>query len=146
MSAPYGGFVPAVGSSFGETFAAMSRKRYAARGANSVRARCGHLRRELLQRREVVEDEEAASVGRDDEVVEMLLDDQAVHRRVRHAELHRLPVIAVVERHVQRVLGAEVQQAAPDRIFADDVRVAQRCSCGMPVTISFHVLPKSFVL
>ncbi len=54
----------------------------------------------------------------------MLLDDEAVHRRVRHAELHRLPVIAVVERHVQPALRAKVQEAAPNRVLSNYVRVA----------------------
>ena len=57
------------------------------------------------------------------------LNLQPAHRRVRQptgwrgVELH--PLRTVVERHVQRVLRARVQQAAPHRIFAHHVHVAE---------------------
>ena len=89
-----------------------------------VRVRRLHLRRDLLQRRDVVHDPEAAAVGRDHQVVEVLLHDDAGHRRVRQIVLQRQPALSIVERHEDGVLEAEVQQAPPHRVLADDLRVA----------------------
>ena len=86
-----------------------------------------HRRAVLPQRRDVVEDVEAAAVRRDRDVAR--LDPDVVHRRVRQPVLQRLPVIAVVERDVEAVLRAGVEQAAPRRILADDVRVVVRPEC-----------------
>ena len=54
----------------------------------------------------------------------MLLDDDPRHRGGGQVVLKRLPVVAVVERHVDGVLGADVEQALPLRVFDDDLRVA----------------------
>ena len=74
---------------------------------------------------EVVHDPEAAAVRRDHEVVEVLLHHDARHRRVRQVVLQRLPQLAVIERDVDRVLGADVEHAATLRVLVDDLRVAQ---------------------
>ena len=73
-------------------------------------------RRPLLERREIIEDVEAAAVRRDDEIVKVRLHREPVHRRVRQIVLQRLPLRPIVERHVERVLGAEVEKpaCAPD--------------------------------
>ena len=55
------------------------------------------VRRELLQRRQVVEDVESASVRADDEVVEVFLDHETIERRWREATHERCPARAVVE-------------------------------------------------
>ena len=125
MEAPYGGFWPGVGIVERRGFARDVAQ--AIRGARRKQVRVGaeHLRRELLQRREVVHDPEASPVGRDDEIVEVLLHRDPVHRRARHVGLQRLPAVAIVERHVDRVLGAEVEQAAAHGVFPDAVRVTQ---------------------
>ena len=84
-----------------------------------------HLRCELLERGQVVENPEAAPVGGDDQVVKAFLHLNAVHRRVRQIHLQRLPVLPIVERHVHRILSPEVQEAAANRIFLDAVCPAQ---------------------
>src|SRR5260370_30484683 len=81
------------------------------------------LWRDLAQRRNVVQDPEAAPVGRDREIAEVLLHGQPVDRRVRQVVLKREPLDPVVERHVKRVLGAKVEQPLPHRILPDAVRV-----------------------
>src|SRR5262249_17898009 len=52
---------------------------------------------ELLERREVVEDPEAASVGADNEILKMILDDDPMNRRMRQIVLQWLPTVAIVE-------------------------------------------------
>ena len=76
-----------------------------------VRAHVGAL----VQRRQVVEDPDRTSLGRDDQVV-------AVHahvgnRRDREVELHGLPLPAAVERDVQAVLRSRVHNPVLDRIL-----------------------------
>ena len=90
-----------------------------------VRVGVEHLRRHLAQGGDVVEDPDAATVRRDHQIVELLLHHEPVHRCVRQVHLQRLPVLAIVERHVGAVLGAEIEQPALDRIFAHAMRVAQ---------------------
>jgi len=65
------------------------------------------------------------AVRADYEVSEVLLDGEPANRRVGGVRLERRPVRAIVERHVERVLDAKVEQPRPGRIFADAVRVAQ---------------------
>src|SRR6185437_11097466 len=62
-----------------------------------VRVRVQHLRRQIAQRRYVVENPRAAAVGGNHEIVELLLHGDPVDRRVRQVELQRLPVLTVVE-------------------------------------------------
>ena len=80
MIAPSGGFCPA-GSSTGHGMSVLvfQRTRHAVVGLNSddVR-RVGRRRADLPQRRDVVEDPEAAAVRADDEVV--VFDDQVADR------------------------------------------------------------------
>ena len=65
---------------------------------------------ELLERGDVVHDPEAPAVGRDHQIVEMLLHHDPGHRGMRKIALQRQPVLAGVERDVDGVLGAEVEQ------------------------------------
>ena len=55
----------------------------------------------------------------------MSLDLQPTHRRMGQRAVDFCPVSAVVERHVQRILGAGVQHALAHRIFAHHVHVAE---------------------
>ena len=83
------------------------------------------LWRHLAERRDVVQNPGAAAVGADDEIVEVLLHDEPVRRRVRQVVLQRLPVLAIVERHVHAVLRPEIQEATLHGILAHAVRVAE---------------------
>src|SRR5690349_17545104 len=49
------------------------------------------------------------------------MDDQIADRGSRHVEAERLPVVAVIERDVDRSLGAREEQPLADRIFADGI-------------------------
>ena len=85
-----------------------------------------HLGGELLQRGDVVQDPEAPPVGGNHQIVEVLLDRDVVDRRMRQVALERLPQLAIIERDVERVLGAQVEEPAPNRIFLDPVGIAER--------------------
>ena len=60
-------------------------------------------------------------MSRDNEIVAVELE--VAHRRHRHVEPERLPVVAVVKRDVDAALGSCNQQPASHRIFLDDVHV-----------------------
>src|SRR6185437_14539465 len=64
----------------------------------------------FLERRNVVQDPEAAAIGGDVEVVPGGLDGEPVDGHVRQIHLQRLPLVAVVERHIDAALGAQEQQ------------------------------------
>ena len=89
-------------------------------GREHVHGRRGQLRLPLAERRQVVEDPERAALGGDDQVV--ALHDHVGDRDDGQVALERLPVRAVVERDVEAGLGAGVEQAAADRVFAHDAR------------------------
>ena len=55
------------------------------------------FRRQLLERRDVVQDPESAPVGRQREVVEALLHGDPIDGSVRQTALQRLPVLSIVE-------------------------------------------------
>ena len=63
-------------------------------------------------------------MGRDREIV--AVDPDVRHLRVGQSLCERTPVIAVVHRDVEAVLGAGVEQSAADAILAHDVRVVVR--------------------
>ncbi len=84
-----------------------------------------HLRGHLLERGDVVHDPEAAPVGRDHQVVEPLLHHDAGDRGVGQVGLKREPPVAGVERDVDGVLGAQVEQPGTHRIFGNRPGVAQ---------------------
>ena len=91
---------------------------------NAVRRRrrvkeCIFLRdlvRVLPQRRDIIENPERASMGRNHQIV--VLDDQIVHRRRRQIQLKRLPLRPIVERHVHPGLSPRIKQPALFRILA----------------------------
>src|SRR5258706_4503271 len=91
-----------------------------------MRGRRADSVRELLERAEVIEEVEAAPVRRDDEVVEALLQGEPRDRRVRELRLEGFPLPAVVERDVERVLGPREEEALPERVLLQNVRVAHR--------------------
>ena len=68
----------------------------------------------------LIHDVEPAAVRRDDEVA--LFDRDVVDRRVGQVLPQRLPFRAVVERDVDAVLGAEIQQLRALGILADRAR------------------------
>ncbi|PYR74732.1 MAG: hypothetical protein DMF86_17720, partial [Acidobacteria bacterium] len=76
----------------------------------------------LTERGDPVDDPEAASERREDEIV--AVDLQVAHRRDRQIELKRLPGVAVVERHEDGAFGAGEEQPGPLRILLDRVDVA----------------------
>ena len=83
----------------------------------------------LPERRDVVHHVEAAPVGRDDEVA--LFNRDVVHRRVGQVLAQRLPFRPVVERDVDAVLGAEIQQLRALDVLADRAReVVRRKAVG----------------
>ena len=78
----------------------------------------------LTQRRDVVHDVEPAAVRRDDEIA--VLDGDVVDRRVRQVLPQRLPFRAVVERNVDAVLGAQIQQLRLLDVLANRAREVGR--------------------
>ena len=81
---------------------------------------------DLAKRLQVVEDEEAPPMGGEREVV--VLDDEVSHRGRRQVEPQEVPALAVVERDVDRPLGAAIEESAPSGILAyhvDDAALGQ---------------------
>ena len=119
MIAPSGGF-GAVGSSGGSGVSVFvfQRTRHAVCGLNSTTSCCAVAGVDLPQRRDVVENPDAAAVRADHEVV--VLDHQIADRRRRHVQPQRLPVIAIVERDVDLRFGAGEEQSLALRILAHD--------------------------
>ncbi len=173
MIAPSGGF-GAVGSSGGSgvsvfmfqrtRYAVCGLKRMTSRSATACPERAllrqaqdqrskgappvGELR-DLPQRRDVVENPDAAPVRADDEVV--VFDDEIADRGRGHVQSQRLPVVAVVERHVDLRFGSGEEQALPLRILADDAdgRAARNAGDDLlprlaavvgPVDVRVHVV------
>ena len=99
------------------------------------RARGRANRRRLPQRRDVVENPEAAAVRAGDEIGAqaraVVLHLQIAHRDGRHVEPQRLPVIAVVERHPHLRVGGGVEQSLLPRILADRIRDRARRDAGV---------------
>src|SRR5205085_229480 len=79
----------------------------------------GHLRVELSQGREVIENPESASVGRGQKVAPV--NGEVAHGRGRQVELDGLPVVAAVERDIHAVVRARVGQTFARGVFAHDV-------------------------
>ncbi len=75
--------------------------------------------RPLLQRGQVVEDPDAASVRADHQVVRSRLDRQIVDCRRRHVQPQRLPVRAAVERDPYAAVRSSVEDVAVARILTD---------------------------
>ncbi len=85
-----------------------------------------HGGRELLQRRDVVGDVDAASVRRHDQVAVARVHEDVVGAYGGIVGHELLPLLAAVERNVQAELGADVEQILVLRILADDLYVAER--------------------
>ena len=88
-------------------------------GLEEVNVGRGHGVGHLLERRDVVHDPEAAPVRSDDQVIEMLLHDEAVHGRRREVVPEQLPCVAVVERDVDAVLGPQEDESVTDGVLVD---------------------------
>ena len=90
-----------------------------------------HRGRERAQRRDVVDDPNAAAVRGDHEIVVARMDREIAHRhRGQVPTLVARPLLAAVERHPQPELGAEEQQVLVDEIFLDHVGVAAHRAVG----------------
>ena len=83
---------------------------------------------QLLQRRDVIQDPKAAAVRTDNEIVEVLLNREPVHRCVRQVVLQRQPVAPVVERDIESVLCAGIEHPLPRGIFPNNVHVGKHAS------------------
>src|SRR6202790_810897 len=84
--------------------------------------RCGRFSDggvELAKRRNVVENPERTPVRADDEIV--AVDREVAHRRMRQIELHRLPVVAIIEGDVHGGFRAGKEQTLVRWIFANYV-------------------------
>ena len=81
-----------------------------------VRRRRRDIVRQLVERRQVVQDPEGTALGGQDQI--LLVDHQVGDRRHREVELQRLPVPPVVERDEHPVFGAGVEESLPVRVLA----------------------------
>src|SRR5439155_14414308 len=79
----------------------------------------------LLERSHVIENEKAAAVGPDHEIVEVRLHGQPVDGSVRQLGLERLPTGAIVEGDIERVLRAGVEKPPAKGVLADDVGIGK---------------------
>src|SRR5215471_12539863 len=80
--------------------------------------------RELPQRREIIEDPEAAAVSADDQVA--IVHYQIADRCSQHVQPQRLPVLAVIEADEDSEFRSGEQQAFAHRILAYRVHRAIR--------------------
>ena len=95
--------------SFGDGGRARALQPVAGRGPEQVGPAGRHGRRELVQGRDVVNQPEAPALGGGNQLV--VLAGEVRHGHGRQVQLEGLPARAVVERHVEAVLGAAVEQA-----------------------------------
>ena len=100
----------------------------AVRGARveQVQLRLGDIRVHLLERRQIVQNPEGATLGRGHEIVVLRLDLEVGNRCQRHVELQRLPVITIVPRDVESGFRPRVQQPAADVVLPHDPDVRLR--------------------
>ena len=90
----------------------------------SIEMQRGGLRNfasELPQRRDVVENVERSSVRGDHEIV--IFHGDVRDLRVGKIERQRLPVVAIIKRNVDAMLGARIQKSRAFGIFAHSVNV-----------------------
>src|SRR5207237_696448 len=73
----------------------------------------------LAQRRYIIQNPESAPVRADGDVV--VFDNQIADGRSGQIKSKRLPVVAVIERNVNRTFGSREQQAFALRVFTHDV-------------------------
>ena len=78
----------------------------------------------LFERRDVVEHPEAAAVRGHNQVV--VLHHEVVHRRERQIQLHRLPLLAIVEGNENAGLSAREEQASTSGIDTHGVDIGIR--------------------
>ena len=92
-----------------------------------------NLRSQRAQRRNVVNDPDAASMRCQHQVALALLDDDVAHGHGREVgALVLCPVIAAIHAHPQAQLGAQEEQLRILGVFGDDVRIAMHAAlfCG----------------
>ena len=91
------------------------------------------LARDLPEQTQTVHNPECAPVSRRHEVV--VLDSEVVHRRHRQVAPHRVPIFAIVIRHIDSRLRPCVQKARALGIFTDAARkvvLRQIADDGLP--------------
>ena len=99
------------------------------RGGGRVQARCAaRVTGERPQRGHVIHDPESAPVGRDHEVGAVHID--VSDGGARQVRLQRLPMVAIVERYVDAMLGARIQQSPAHRILPHHVHRLHRPAIG----------------
>src|SRR5580704_3552239 len=96
----------------------------AARG-EQMRIRRQHFRGQLLQRSNVIQNPESPPVSSQRQIVKAFLHRNPIDRRMRQARLKGLPILSVVERNVERVFRAQVQQTFAHGIFSNAMRITQ---------------------
>ena len=84
-----------------------------------------HLLGQHLQGCDVVHDPKAPAIRCHHEIVEAVLDRQIMDGSRGQVVPKAGPVLAIIQRHVEGVLGAEIEEARPYRVLTDDVRVAE---------------------
>jgi hypothetical protein len=80
---------------------------------------------ELLKWREVVQDPNPPTVGAHDQIIKMRLDSEPMHRCTRQVPLERLPIDSVVQRNIDPVFGAGIQEPSSVRVFPNHVDIAE---------------------
>src|SRR5262245_49245022 len=78
---------------------------------------CRHLRGELIERAQIVDDPKRATLGRDNQVLAMNLD--IGNRNVWQIQLEWLPMTAVIERNEQAEFSTGVKQPLAVWILSD---------------------------
>ena len=81
-----------------------------------VKICCGHLRCDLIERADVVQNPKRTALGRDQQIFLLHLD--IGDRHVRQIQLKRLPMRAIVERNKHAEFRSGIKQSFAVRIFA----------------------------
>ena len=90
-----------------------------------------HVVRERAQRRQVVDDPDAASVRRQHQIAVARMDLEISHRHARELAAAELrPVPAAVEGDEESQLGSEEEQVLLQRVLLDHVRITAQGSGG----------------
>jgi len=108
-----------------------------------------HLARQPTQGRQIVQDPDAAAVGRDQQVVLARVDGDVAHGDRRELALDGGPLRAAVDRDEEPGLGAQEQQLRLHQVLAHHVRVTREVGrrqalpglpeVRRPVDVGLHV-------
>src|SRR5688572_5338274 len=84
-----------------------------------------HAISHLLNWRQVIKNPKPATISTDHEIVEVLLNHQPIDRRARQIRLQGRPVLTIVERNVEPILSANIEQTRSRRVLAHAVGITQ---------------------